>query len=158
MLTFRSPQLMAFGGILVRKDSVFFKGLGPRSLTMLQWVFEHTIFFLFFPLLFFWQGKVTGVGVNLGGLGNEYDQSAQCNIPKQSIKTLYNLKNQYYGQSNMEMKGFMRLHFHITVYHQKKSRQELKKTGTWRQELIHRPRRDAAYLLGSHGLLNFAFW
>jgi hypothetical protein len=33
-------------------------------------------------------------------------------------------------------KGLFELHFHITVHHGRKSRQELRQAGTWRQELM----------------------
>jgi hypothetical protein len=39
------------------------------------------------------------------------------------------------------------LHFHIVVHH-------LRKSGTWRQELMQRPWKGAAYWLAPHGLLS----
>lgn len=40
------------------------------------------------------------------------------------------------------------------VHHQKKSGRNSKRTGTWRQELIQRPWRGAAYWLAPHGFLS----
>jgi hypothetical protein len=45
------------------------------------------------------------------------------------------------------------LHFHITVHHQRKSAQELK-AETWRQELIQRSWRSAAFWPVHHGFLS----
>ena len=43
------------------------------------------------------------------------------------------------------------LHFHIAVHHQSQDRNSLR-VGTWRQELMQRPQRNAAYWLASPSL------
>ena len=42
---------------------------------------------------------------------------------------------------------------HMVVHHPEKSGKEFK-SGTWRQELMHKPRKNAIYLLASHDLLS----
>ena len=56
-------------------------------------------------------------------------------------------------------KGLLGLHFSIAVHQwRKKSGQELSRAGSWRQELMQRPRRGAAYWFASHGLLSSPFY
>ena len=52
----------------------------------------------------------------------------------------------------LEERVYFSLKFHITVQRGRKSGQELKQTGTWRQELRQRPQRGAAYWLALHGI------
>jgi len=51
-------------------------------------------------------------------------------------------------------KGLFGLHFYIIVYHQRKSGQELNKTGTRKQDMIQRPWSGAVYCLTSHGVFS----
>jgi hypothetical protein len=51
-----------------------------------------------------------------------------------------------------EERVFFSLHFHVAVYHQRKSGLELKQVR--KQELIQRPWRDVTYWLASPGLLS----
>ena len=50
-------------------------------------------------------------------------------------------------------KGLCCFQFHSTVYYLEKSGQELR-AGTWKQELMQRPWRGAAYWLVPHGMIN----
>jgi hypothetical protein len=51
-------------------------------------------------------------------------------------------------------KGLFDLHFRIAVYHQRKSGQETRQGWSWRQELMQRLWRSAAYWLASSGFLS----
>lgn len=65
----------------VGKDSVFFKGLSTRNLTMLQSVYgEYKLYLIFFSS--FVLGEVTRVGLDPGRLGNECDHGALSKISK----------------------------------------------------------------------------
>jgi hypothetical protein len=44
-------------------------------------------------------------------------------------------------------KSLFGLQFHIAIYHQRTLEQELKMSKTWRQELMQKPQRGAAYWL-----------
>ena len=52
-----------------------------------------------------------------------------------------------------EERACLALYSHVTVYPRRKSGRELK-ARTWRQELMQRSRRGAAYGLALHGLLS----
>ena len=51
-------------------------------------------------------------------------------------------------------KGLFGLHVHITVHPQRSEDSYSRRTGTWRQEVMQRPWRGAAYCLAHHDLLN----
>jgi hypothetical protein len=56
----------------------------------------------------------------------------------------------HHGESNLGRKGLFGLQFHITGRQERDSN----RTGTWKQELMQRPQKGAAYWLAPHGLLS----
>ena len=52
------------------------------------------------------------------------------------------------------LQSFISLHFHITVHHEGSQSRNSNEAAAWRQELVHRPWKDAAYWLAPHGLLS----
>ena len=44
--------------------------------------------------------------------------------------------------------------FHTVAHHRRSQDRGSNRVGSWKQELIQRPQRDAAYWLASHGLLS----
>jgi hypothetical protein len=120
-------------------------------------VFWFCFFFESFNIEF--SGSLQPHGEKESGKSNrpsvlDCDQRASgCVLVKLSIA----VTKHHSQEASWERKGLFSLHFHIAVHHQRKSGLELSRAGTWRQELMRRPRRGAAYWLASPWLAQSAF-
>lgn len=68
-------------GILVGKDSVFFKYLKIESLTIIQYIVSTNWTWYLLSSFHMWE-EDTRLGVGLGGLGSEYAQGILYKTPK----------------------------------------------------------------------------